>query len=95
MDKSTKILATVIACLALAGTCLADTKTTYRDAQGRLQGIIVSAMPFLLGIAMLVLKPDVMRPFVFSLKGICCIGAVVALVTVGWLIIRKIIKIDV
>ncbi len=64
-------------------------------AQGRMQGMIVSAMPFLLGIAMLVLKPDVMRPFVFSLKGICCIGVVVALVTVGWLIIRKIIRIDV
>ena len=38
MNKTTKILATAIACLALAGTCLADTKTTYRDAQGRLQG---------------------------------------------------------
>ena len=38
MNKTTKILTATIACLALAGTCLADTKTTYRDAQGRLQG---------------------------------------------------------
>ncbi|MBR5549315.1 MAG: hypothetical protein IKU71_06255, partial [Kiritimatiellae bacterium] len=43
MNKTTKILATTIACLALAGTCLADTKTTYRDAQGRLQGTKTTA----------------------------------------------------
>ena len=64
-------------------------------AQGRMQGMIVSAMPFLLGIAMFVLKPEVMRPFVFSLKGAICIGVVIALVTVGWLIIRKIVRINV
>jgi len=64
-------------------------------AQGRMQGMIVSAMPFFLGIAMFVLKPEVMRPFVFSLKGVICIGVVLVLVTVGWLIIRKIVKIEV
>ncbi|MBR1588563.1 MAG: type II secretion system F family protein [Kiritimatiellae bacterium] len=64
-------------------------------AQGRMQGMIVSAMPLFLGIAMLVLKPEVMRPFVFSLKGAACIGVVLALVAVGWLIIRKIVRIEV
>ncbi|MDO5318621.1 MAG: type II secretion system F family protein [bacterium] len=64
-------------------------------AQGRLQGIIVSLMPLVLGIAMTVLKPDVMKPFLFSLKGAICVGITLALVTVGWLFIRKIIKIDV
>ena len=64
-------------------------------AQGRMQGMIVSAMPFFLGIAMFVMKPEVMRPFVFSLKGAICIGVVIALVTVGWLIIRKIVRINV
>jgi len=64
-------------------------------AQGRMQGLIVSCMPLVLGIAMTVLKPATMKPFIFSLTGAACIGAVLALVTVGWLIIRKIIKIEV
>ncbi len=64
-------------------------------AQGRMQGIIVSAMPFVLGLAMTVLKPEVMKPFLTSLKGAICVGIAVVLVTIGWLIIRKIIKIEV
>ena len=64
-------------------------------AQGRLQGIIVSLMPFVLGLAMTVMKPDVMRPFLTSLKGGICIGIAAALVLVGWLFIRKISRIDV
>lgn len=64
-------------------------------AQGRMQGLIVSCMPLLLGIAMMVLKPDVMKPFLFSLKGCICVGITLMLVIVGWLFIRKIIKIDV
>ena len=64
-------------------------------AQGRIQGMIVTAMPFILGIAMFVLKPSVMRPFVFSARGAICITAVIGLVVVGWLFIRKIIRIEV
>ena len=64
-------------------------------AQGRMQGMIVTAMPFLLGIAMFVLKPDVMRPFLFSLRGVICVAVVFFLVAVGWLFIRKIVRIDV
>ena len=64
-------------------------------AQGRMQGIIVSLMPLFLGIAMTVLKPEVMKPFLMSLKGMICVGVAAVLVTIGWLIIRKIIKIEV
>ena len=64
-------------------------------AQGRLQGLIVSGMPLVLGLAMTVLKPGTMKPFIFSLTGAACIGAVLALITVGWLIIRKITKLEV
>jgi len=64
-------------------------------AQGRMQGLIVTGMPFVLGIAMLVLKPEVMRPFLFSLRGVICVAIVLALVTVGWLFIRKIVRIEV
>lgn len=64
-------------------------------AQGRMQGIIVSAMPFVLGLAMTVLKPDLMIPFLTSFNGILCVGGAVALVFCGWLVIRRIIRIDV
>ncbi len=64
-------------------------------AQGRLQGIIVSCMPLVLGIAMTILKPATMKPFLMSLKGAICVGITLALVILGWLIIRKIIKIEV
>ncbi len=64
-------------------------------AQGRMQGLIVSGMPLFLGVVMTIMKPNVMKPFIFSLNGAVCIGITIALVTVGWLIIRKIIKIEV
>ena len=64
-------------------------------AQGRLQGLVVSLMPFVLGLAMAVLKPALMKSFIFSATGAACIGAAVVLVAVGWLIIRRIIRIDV
>ncbi len=64
-------------------------------AQGRMQGMIVSGMPLFLGIVMTIMKPNVMKPFIFSMKGAVCIGITLGLVTMGWLIIRKIIKIEV
>jgi hypothetical protein len=44
---------------------------------------------------MTVLKPNLMIPFICSLPGVASIAAMIVLITVGWLIIRKIIKIDV
>ncbi len=64
-------------------------------AQGRLQGLIIGAMPFLLAIGMLIFKPALMMPFVCSLVGCGTLLAVVALVISGGLIIRKIVTIDV
>lgn len=64
-------------------------------AQGRFQGIIVSALPVVLGIILTMLKPQMMMPFLLSAKGIIAIIVMFALIIVGWLIIRKIIRIDV
>ena len=64
-------------------------------AQGRMQGLIVSALPVLLGIARLVLKPKMMIPFLTSWTGALCVGGTIVLITLGWIMIRKIIKIDV
>lgn len=72
-----------------------ERKVRTLTAQGRLQGIIVSVMPIFLGIVLTVLKPGMMVPFLFSLTGLISVLGMFALITIGWLMIRKIIRIDV
>ncbi len=64
-------------------------------AQGRLQGMIVGAMPLILGVALFFLDPVMMMAFLRSGFGITLLVVVAILETVGALVIRKIIKIDV
>ncbi len=64
-------------------------------AQGRLQGLIIGAMPFLLTFGMCIFKPALMLPFIFSLTGMITLLVVTVFVALGGLIIRKIITIDV
>jgi tight adherence protein B len=64
-------------------------------AQGRLQGIIVGAMPVVILFALLFVDPDLMKPFLRSAVGIATMIGVAILVTCGGLLIRKIIRIDV
>jgi Flp pilus assembly protein TadB len=52
-------------------------------------------MPVFLGVAMTLLKPEMMLPFLFSPIGVAAVLAMVALIVLGWLMIRKIIRIDV
>ncbi|MBR1920779.1 MAG: type II secretion system F family protein [Kiritimatiellae bacterium] len=79
----------------IRGRMRIERKVKSMTAQGRLQGIIVSAMPVFLGVVMTAIKPKLMLPFLCSMHGLCSIVVMFALITVGWLIIRKIIKIDV
>lgn len=64
-------------------------------AQGRLQGIIVSVMPIFLGVVMTIIRPGIMIPFLTSAIGVAAVVAMLVLIVFGWLMIRKIIKIDV
>ena len=64
-------------------------------AQGKLQGIIVAIMPVVLGVAMTLLKPDMMVPFLQSVNGMMCIGGMILLIMTGWYFIKRIINIDV
>jgi len=79
----------------IRGRMKVERKVKTLTAQGRMQGLIVSAMPLLLGGAMLALKPGMMIPFLFSFTGLISAFAMLALIAVGWILIRKIIKIDV
>lgn len=64
-------------------------------AQGRMQGMVVSLMPIVLGAIMTAIKPGLMLPFIFSLKGGLALLLAVVFIVVGWLVIRKIVKIEV
>lgn len=64
-------------------------------AQGRLQGVIVASMPVVLGLLMTFLKPDIMLPFFKSGTGVAAVVITASLIFIGWMVIRKIIKIDV
>lgn len=64
-------------------------------AQGRLQGIIVSIMPVVVGLLLLLVDPDMMMPFLQSTAGVWTIVIVGTLLTMGSLIIRRIVRIDV
>ena len=72
-----------------------ERKVKTLTAQGRMQGIIVSAMPVFLGLIMTLIKPGLMIPYLTSFAGFMSILVMCALIFVGWLMIRKIIKIDV
>ncbi len=72
-----------------------ERKVRTLTAQGRLQGVIVSAMPVFLGVVLTVIKPNMMIPFFCSLTGALSVAGMLALVAAGWLMIRKIVKIDV
>lgn len=79
----------------IRGRMRIERKVRSLTAQGRLQGIVVSSMPLFLGVAMTLIKPDLMLPFLTSLAGVGSVAAVVVLVAAGWLMIRRIIRIDV
>ena len=79
----------------IRGRMRIERKVKSLTAQGRLQGIIVSLMPIFLGIIMTIIRPGLMMPFLMSVSGLMCIAGMVVLVSVGWLMIRKIIRIDV
>lgn len=79
----------------IRGRMKIERKVKSLTAQGRVQGIIVSSLPFVLGLIMMVLKPRMMTEFIFSITGLVGISLMILLIVLGWLMIRKITKIDV
>ena len=79
----------------IRGRMKVERKVKTLTAQGRLQGLIVSAMPFLLGGVMTAMKPGMMIPFLTSAAGVASVLGMSVLIALGWLMIRKIIKIEV
>ena len=64
-------------------------------AQGRLQGVVVSLMPVLLCLVMTAVRPDMMVPFLSSAAGLAAVAVMTLLIAAGWMMIRRIINIDI
>ncbi|HKC61122.1 MAG TPA: type II secretion system F family protein [Myxococcales bacterium] len=64
-------------------------------SQGKLQGIIVAALPVFVAAFLDWYRPDLMQPLFRTAYGYALIGAIVLLETTGFVLIRRIVAIDV
>ena len=64
-------------------------------AQGVLQGYVVTALPFMIMLALFFVEPEATKPLFSSLLGWLFLGVIVVLQVVGGITIRKIVRIDV
>lgn len=64
-------------------------------AQGKLQGAIVAALPPVLGLVLDHIRPDLVRPMLQHAFGYGLVAAVVLMETVGILLIRRVVRIEV
>lgn len=63
-------------------------------AQGRLSGIIVALLPFALAGVISIIDPEYVRPLYTSKIGILLLSIAIVNETIGYLIIKKIVKIE-
>ena len=66
-----------------------------RSAQARLSGSIVSALPFFMFFWISLVNPDFMKPLYEHPWGYFILGTGITMQFIGWLIIRKIVNIEV
>jgi len=70
-------------------------KIKSMTAMGRLQGIVVGMIPVFLMVVLFMLDPAMMMNFVTSLEGIAVLLLTVVLLLAGFVVIRKIVNIEV
>jgi tight adherence protein B len=63
--------------------------------QGKLSGVIVAIIPFVIGIALYTLMPDIMQEFLGSLFGKIAVGIALTLQAIGAFAIKKIVSIEI
>jgi tight adherence protein B len=63
-------------------------------AQGRLSGLIISLLPIVLGLILCLLQPDIYKLLITQPIGWFMIGIGITMQTIGILIIRKIIQVE-
>ncbi|MGQ7848680.1 type II secretion system F family protein [Granulosicoccus sp. 3-233] len=70
-------------------------KVASLTAQGRLQGFVVSALPFAILVPLTWFEPEATLPIFNSLLGWLFLTVIVFMVCIGGLIIRKIVNVDI
>ena len=64
-------------------------------SQGKLQGVIVAALPLGVGFAFNGVRPDLVQPMFDGWYGYVLVGIILVLEAIGFVLIRKIVTIDV
>ena len=64
-------------------------------AQGRLQGRVVSALPFLILLPLIYFEPEATYPIFTSLLGWCFLLVIITMDLIGSILIKKIVSIDI
>jgi tight adherence protein B len=72
-----------------------EKKIEALTAQGVMQGIIISSVPFILLIVYLVIDPNFIKPLFTTTVGVICLVIMLGLQIMGGLMIRNIVKIKV
>ena len=72
-----------------------DGQVKALTAQGKIQGIIMCLMPFALAGIIYAINPPYMRPVFTQPLGYILIGAVIAWMALGAVVIRKVTKVDI
>jgi tight adherence protein B len=70
-------------------------KIASLTSQGKMQGWVVSALPLLIGLFLQWYRPDLMEPMFQHAYGYLLLSAIALLQVIGFLIIRRIVNIDV
>lgn len=70
-------------------------KISALTSQGKLQGLIVASLPLFIGLFLNSYRPDLMEPMFENAYGYILISAILLLETIGFLLIRRIVAIDV
>jgi tight adherence protein B len=79
----------------LRGRLLMEARIESLTAQGRLQGIVVGALPLLLLVALYAMEGATMRVLHTTVQGWATLTVMAALEVTGFLLIRRIVRIDV
>ena len=64
-------------------------------AQGRIQGIVMCLMPFMLGFIIYLVQPDFIRPVFTTWAGYLLIAVIVAWMALGAVIVRKVVSVEI
>lgn len=72
-----------------------EKKISAMTAQGVMQGIIITSIPFILGVVFFVVSPDMITPMFSTTIGLVLLGVMLVLQVIGGVMIKKIVTIKV